>query len=83
LFTFAGRVCCGGDRNKKKKLKQDELAKGWRRQRLMRGRVRRGDGGSEGIEMRRLRASRSSSDGSRSSGDDSDGRTFDLPRANR
>ncbi|GAA5969359.1 hypothetical protein JCM3765_001280 [Sporobolomyces pararoseus] len=70
LFTFGGRVCCGGDGRQR----QNEIAKGWEMQRRMRGRVRRGGVDEKDIEMRELRSSFSLSESS------DDGRTFELPR---
>ncbi|GAA5837464.1 hypothetical protein JCM3766R1_000451 [Sporobolomyces carnicolor] len=81
LFTFCGKSC-GGSRTSK----SNELAKGWERQRVYRGRVRRGGLDSEEIEMEHLRSTRESSEDSSSGLSDVElgkGRTFELPRATR
>ncbi|GAA5901776.1 uncharacterized protein JCM6883_000392 [Sporobolomyces salmoneus] len=75
LFTFCG-TSIGGDG----KGTSNELAKGWERQRVYRGRVRRGGDGEGGIEMKRMRARRGWSESSSSSDDSEVGRTLELPR---
>ncbi|GAA5879321.1 hypothetical protein JCM16303_003164 [Sporobolomyces ruberrimus] len=80
LFTFCG-AACGGDQ-KGSDDESNSLEKGWLRERMRRGRVRRGGRGFEagqGIELKSMGMVGLSE----SSSSDGEGRTFVLPRAKR